>query len=124
MGERKERRGRRDHTPELESQLHGCSRDSGELALQKQRRPCPLAGWEYIDPRDEIRAPFGLEEMKRWYRAGYFKPDLAMRCDPGDGFRPFVELFQKGTVPFEGEVIVQGGGMQRWQDQRRECPLT
>lgn len=66
--------------------------------------PCPLVGWEYIDPSGKVQGPFGLEKMRLWYQHNYFLTDLPMRCDVGDAFVPFLHLFPD-IEPFTGDVM-------------------
>lgn len=62
---------------------------------------CPQSGWQYVDPKKNIQGPFTLPEMQQWYSMGYFRADLPMRCDPGDQFVPFSELFPHPLIPFQ-----------------------
>mmetsp|Transcript_64074 Transcript_64074/g.149207 ORF Transcript_64074/g.149207 Transcript_64074/m.149207 type:complete len:313 (+) Transcript_64074:42-980(+) len=66
---------------------------------------CPDEGWQYVDPAGRTQGPFGLEKMRLWYQHGFFYPDLPMRCDVGDAFRPFRELFPATAVPFKDPVV-------------------
>lgn len=66
---------------------------------------CPASGWQYIDPGNRIQGPFTLEKMRLWHQHGFFYPALRMRCDPGDEFRPFAELWPPGQMAFMGHVI-------------------
>lgn len=71
------------------------------VAGHGEKRPCPNTGWQYVDPRQNIQGPFSLLEMQQWHSMGYFRPDLPMRCDPGDRFLPFKDLFPHPLVPFK-----------------------
>jgi len=66
-----------------------------------EKLPCPSTGWQYVDPKNNVRGPFTLLEMQQWNGMGYFKSDLPMRCDVGDRFTPFAELFPHPMIPFQ-----------------------
>lgn len=83
------------YVPLQTQQVHHTATGHGE------KRPCPNTGWQYVDPRQNIQGPFTLLEMQQWHSMGYFRPDLPMRCDPGDRFLPFKELFPHPLVPFK-----------------------
>mmetsp|Transcript_937 Transcript_937/g.1630 ORF Transcript_937/g.1630 Transcript_937/m.1630 type:complete len:733 (+) Transcript_937:368-2566(+) len=83
------------YVPLQTQQVHHTATGHGE------KRPCPNTGWQYVDPRQNIQGPFTLLEMQQWHSMGYFRPDLPMRCDPGDRFLPFKDLFPHPLVPFK-----------------------
>jgi len=66
---------------------------------------CPDSGWQYVDPSGKIQGPFPLEKMRLWHRHGFFYPELPMRCNPADAFKPLGDLFPKGSEPFRDRVI-------------------
>mmetsp|Transcript_119036 Transcript_119036/g.370815 ORF Transcript_119036/g.370815 Transcript_119036/m.370815 type:complete len:302 (+) Transcript_119036:63-968(+) len=66
---------------------------------------CPDDGWQYVDPSGRIQGPFHIERMRVWSRHNFFYPDLPMRCDPADAFRPFADLFPRGAEPFGDRVV-------------------
>ena len=57
--------------------------------------------WEYIDPQGEVQGPFANDEMDQWYKAGFFPPDLLLRCinQPASSFRPLSDISEGN--PFE-----------------------
>eukprot|EP00929_Paragymnodinium_shiwhaense_P108509 TRINITY_DN74828_c0_g1_i1.p1 TRINITY_DN74828_c0_g1~~TRINITY_DN74828_c0_g1_i1.p1 ORF type:complete len:727 (+),score=153.67 TRINITY_DN74828_c0_g1_i1:98-2278(+) len=73
---------------------------SNEVNGHGEKKVCPKQGWEYIDPKEKIQGPFSIEEMRQWNLAGYFRPQLRMRCFPEDAFVPFSELFPHPLIPF------------------------
>lgn len=66
-----------------------------------EKLPCPADGWQYVDPKKNIRGPFTLLEMQQWNSMGYFRAELPMRCDPSDPFLSFSELFPHPLIPFQ-----------------------
>merc|ERR1711879_1020372 len=72
---------------------------------RNERQPCPQTGWQYVDPKGNIQGPFTLVEMNLWNSIGYFRPDLPMRCDPGDAFVEINKLFPPPSIPFESYPI-------------------
>lgn len=66
---------------------------------------CPESGWQYVDPTGKIQGPFHLEKMRLWHRHRFFYPELQMRCDPADAFKPFVEIWPDGAEPFRDRVV-------------------
>lgn len=66
---------------------------------------CPETGWQYVDPTGKIQGPFNLEKMRLWHRHRFFYPELPMRCNAADAFKPFIELFPGGTEPFRDQVV-------------------
>mmetsp|Transcript_12201 Transcript_12201/g.27910 ORF Transcript_12201/g.27910 Transcript_12201/m.27910 type:complete len:1007 (+) Transcript_12201:188-3208(+) len=65
-------------------------------------KPVPTTGWQYVDPKGNTQGPFKLNEMKHWFKLGYFRPDLKMRCSDEDDFAPFKQLYPRPqTQPFE-----------------------
>jgi len=66
---------------------------------------CPEMGWQYVDPSGKVQGPFTLEKMRLWHQHGYFFPELPMRCEDGDIFVPFAQLFPAPLQPFCQQVI-------------------
>lgn len=65
----------------------------------------PESGWQYIDSAQRAQGPFSLADMLDWFKRGYFKLDLLMRCDPNDPFVPLGKLYPLPFVPFQSHPI-------------------
>jgi len=61
----------------------------------------PSKGWEYLDPTGEVQGPFGVEDMRLWYVAGFLDRALPVRCFSSDPFLPLDQLYPQGTEPFQ-----------------------
>mmetsp|Transcript_31993 Transcript_31993/g.74975 ORF Transcript_31993/g.74975 Transcript_31993/m.74975 type:complete len:394 (-) Transcript_31993:118-1299(-) len=85
-----------------QSQIQSAPRRMG-----KSLEPCPMAGWQYIDPAGNVQGPFQLDKMRTWHALGFFYPDLMMRCSTQDAFLPFQDLWPPGSEPFDGHVVRQ-----------------
>lgn len=49
----------------------------------------PKKKWWYKDPTGAVQGPFDTEKMREWYKQGFFKNSLPIRCDENT---PFVDL--------------------------------
>mmetsp|Transcript_42900 Transcript_42900/g.127147 ORF Transcript_42900/g.127147 Transcript_42900/m.127147 type:complete len:897 (+) Transcript_42900:144-2834(+) len=86
---------------QAQAQLGAQQRQGHVQQGHGNKLPCPTAGWQYLDPKQNIQGPFTLLEMQQWNQMGYFRADLPMRCDPGDQFVPFADLFPHPLIPFQ-----------------------
>lgn len=80
-----------------------CAESTGRGQMARLA-PVPQTGWEYVDPAGRVQGPFPLEKMRLWHQHGYFYPDLPMRSNSSDAFKPFAELFPAPLVPFRDTV--------------------
>lgn len=94
-------RGYPHHSPQQYQQPRQPAQQPQTQVQGENQWVCPATGWQYVDPKGNIQGPFTLLEMQLWNTMGYFRPDLLMRCDPGDHFVEFGQLFPPPSIPFE-----------------------
>ena len=58
--------------------------------------------WQYIDSNGNVRGPYPTRSMRDWYRQGYLKSDLQVRCV---GMNEFVRLETLGDRPFDAALV-------------------
>lgn len=56
--------------------------------------------WFYLDPSNNIQGPFTSENMRAWFEAGYFSPELPIKLQRWNSFYPLSIVFSSGK-PFE-----------------------
>ena len=56
--------------------------------------------WFYLDPQGNQQGMFKSSEMRDWFEAGYFKPNLPIRKGHSGVFTPLAALFVNGQSPF------------------------
>lgn len=68
--------------------------DLGSLNLEVEDE------WFYLDPQNLQQGPFKTAEMREWFDAGYFKPNLPIRFGREGVFTPLANHFLQGQPPF------------------------
>jgi hypothetical protein len=48
--------------------------------------------WYYMDAQGVEQGPFGLQQMRQWYAAGYFTSELQAKCGRRGELRPFATI--------------------------------
>eukprot|EP01049_Picozoa_sp_SAG25_P016652 SAG25_NODE_3921_length_929_cov_1.114458_1_plen_280_part_01 len=48
--------------------------------------------WYYMDAQGVEQGPFGLQQMRQWYAAGYFTSELQAKCGHRGELRPFATI--------------------------------
>merc|ERR1740121_2626613 len=67
--------------------------------------------WAYVDPHGEVQVGFSSEDMRDWYKGGYFPEDLRVALVPGKAgsevaapptqeFRPLRQWFPDAATAF------------------------
>jgi len=77
-------------------------------AVHDASEPVPENGWQYVDKKNRVQGPFTSNKMAQWYKMGYFRSNLLVRCDPDDSqtsgaassWVQLRELFPPGSIPF------------------------
>ena len=63
--------------------------------------PVPVPDkWFYLDPQANQQGPFRGAEMREWFDAGYFKPNLPVRCGTSGVFAPLATFENGNKTPF------------------------
>jgi len=68
-------------------------------ATSTQKKPIE---WQYIDSSGIVRGPYSTSSMLDWYKEGYLKPNLRVRCV---GMNEFVLLQTLGDRPFDASCV-------------------
>lgn len=69
--------------------------------------------WYYMDARGVQQAPFGLQQMRQWYAAGYFTPELQAKRGRRGELRRFAtisEIAVADEMQLRLELATAGGG--------------
>ncbi|GBG33338.1 GRB10-interacting GYF protein 2 [Hondaea fermentalgiana] len=86
--------------------------------------------WYFRDNDNKVQGPFGNEEMRAWYEAGYLKADLLVaKGDPrSNAFKTLAELFPNGSNAFMDESPDQGSEGGQWyfldRNHQQQGPFT
>ncbi|KAF9966573.1 hypothetical protein BGZ70_001934 [Mortierella alpina] len=54
-----------------------------------------LSKWLYRDPSGSVQGPFLSEEMHEWYKGGFFSPDLLVKREQDQTFKPLGSLVRR-----------------------------
>lgn len=93
----------------------------GSAALVQQPVVAPQQQsdeWFYLDPQANQQGPFKSSEMRDWFDAGYFKPNLPVRQGRSGQFTPLAGTFGGTGVPFAEQQRLDGIQQQRLAQQQ------